>query len=426
MNFISDEQLNSLDKNSMAIIIRSLQSQLVLLDTTNKKLSAQLEASEETSKKLLAQVEALTAQIRLANQRSFGRKSEKADFLDGQMTLSDLVGNVFNEAEVNKDSSPEPLFDEITVSYKRKKHSGKRDEDLSGLPIRVISHTLSEEELAEKFPEGYYELPIETYKRLFMIPETFIADEHQIHVYKSKGSDGTIIRAPRPADVFRNSIATPSLLASIITAKYAKSIPLDRQSKIYKENGIKLESNTLSNWVINSADTYFTHLYNRMHVCLNDSKVIHVDESPCDVMRIDGTKSGKETRMWVYRNRPLRGMPPIVMFDWQPSRKPEHPREFLKYFSGTIVTDGYQVYHQIADERDDLKVAGCWVHYPRTIIIRGEVNNSLYIADFTESYSNNNTISISKNLELFFPFHKYLYAFHLRTIFHSMISAVYS
>lgn len=319
MNYISDEQLNSLDKNSMAIIIHSLQNQLVLLDTTNKKLSAQLEASEETSKKLLAQVEALTAQIRLTNQRSFGRKSEKSDFLDGQMTLFDLVGNVFNEAEVNKDDSPEPPFDEITVSY----------------------------------------------KRLFMIPETFIADEHQVHIYKSKGSDGTIIRAPRPADVFRNSIATPALLASILTAKYAKSIPLDRQSKIYKENGIRLESNTLSNWVINSADTYFTHLYNRMHVCLDDSKVIHADETSCDVMRIDGTKSGKETRMWVYRNRPLRGMPPIVMFDWQPSRKPEHPREFLKDFSGTIVTDGYQVYHQIADERDDLKVAGCWVHARR-------------------------------------------------------------
>ena len=143
------------------------------------------------------------------------------------------------------------------------------------------------------------------------------------------------------------------------------AIPLDRQSKIFKENGINLESNTLANWVINSSDTYFTHLYNRMHVCLNDSKVIHVDETPCDVMRINDTKSGKETRMWVYRNRPLRGMPPIVLFDWQPSRKPEHPREFLKNFSGTIVTDGYQVYHQISNERADLIVAGCWVHARR-------------------------------------------------------------
>ena len=40
----------------------------------------------------------------------------------------------------------------------------------------------------------------------FIIPEAFIVDEHHVHTYKSKGSDGTIIRAGRPANVFRNSI----------------------------------------------------------------------------------------------------------------------------------------------------------------------------------------------------------------------------
>lgn len=69
--------------------------------------------------------------------------------------------------------------------------------------------------------------------------------------------------------------------------------------------------------------------------------------------------------MWVYRNQPLRGTRPIVLFDWQPSRHSEHPREFLKTFSGTVVTDGYQVHHRLAKERRDLKVAGCWVHARR-------------------------------------------------------------
>ena len=69
--------------------------------------------------------------------------------------------------------------------------------------------------------------------------------------------------------------------------------------------------------------------------------------------------------MWVYRNRPLRGTHPIVLFDWQPSRHSDHPREFLKTFSGTVITDGYQVYHKLAKERRDLKVAGCWIHARR-------------------------------------------------------------
>lgn len=58
--------------------------------------------------------------------------------------------------------------------------------------------------------------------------------------------------------------------------------------------------------------------------------------------------------MWVYRNRQTEETRPIVLFDWQPSRKADHPRDFLKNFSGTVITDGYQVYHKLSRERDDL------------------------------------------------------------------------
>ena len=42
------------------------------------------------------------------------------------------------------------------------------------------------------------------------------------------------------------------------------------------------------------------------------------------------------------------------------------PRNFLKNYVGTLVTDGDQVYHKIAEERpNELKVAGCWAHCKR-------------------------------------------------------------
>ena len=104
-----------------------------------------------------------------------------------------------------------------------------------------------------------------------------------------------------------------------------------------------------------------------MHELIYDSKVIHADETPVKVMRIDNAKikNGKKTYMWVYRNRSLKGTHPIVLYDWQDSRRSDHPREFLKTFSGTVVTDGYQVYHKLEKEREDLKVAGCWIHARR-------------------------------------------------------------
>lgn len=69
--------------------------------------------------------------------------------------------------------------------------------------------------------------------------------------------------------------------------------------------------------------------------------------------------------MWVYRNRPTDESHPIVLFDGQPSRKADHPREFLKNFSGTVITDGYQFYHKLGKERGDLTIGGCWIHARR-------------------------------------------------------------
>ena len=42
-----------------------------------------------------------------------------------------------------------------------------------------------------------------------------------------------------------------------------------------------------------------------------------------------------------------------------------HPRDFLKKFKGVCITAGYQVYHTIEKEREDLKIAGCWAHARR-------------------------------------------------------------
>lgn len=136
--------------------------------------------------------------------------------------------------------------------------------------------------------------------------------EHHVHVYASLDNDGTIIKAPRSVDLLRNSIATPSIVASTMNAKYALANPLDRQSKCFKDNGVNLSTNTLANWMIRSSEDYLS-----------------------------------------------------VLYDYQKTRKLDHPREFLKDFRGIVVTDGYQVYHSLERSRQDLTVAGCWVHAKR-------------------------------------------------------------
>ena len=117
-----------------------------------------------------------------------------------------------------------------------------------------------------------------------------IVDEHRVHVYASKTNDVTILKAPRPKDLFRNSIATPTLVASIINGKYTNALPLKRQSKVFKTNDLRLSTNTMANWVNKSTDVYLPLIYNRLHEPIYDNKVIHANESPVKNMRIDHAK----------------------------------------------------------------------------------------------------------------------------------------
>lgn len=165
-------------------------------------------------------------------------------------------------------------------------------------------------------------------------------------------------KGPQAADVFRNSIATPSLLATVITGKYLNHLPLDRQSRCFEESGVKLEPNTLINWMIRASELHFSILYDEFHKCLLDYRLVHADESPFEIVR-DGRKAGTNSYMWVYRSGKCVADRPIVLYDYQPTRSTEHPEKFLKGFSGIAVTDGYQAYHTLEKRRAKLQVAGC-------------------------------------------------------------------
>ena len=84
-------------------------------------------------------------QLNISKLNQFGRSSEKIVY-DGHLEMC------FNEAEViivNKFVVESELEEVCPKSYKRKKAKGKRDEDLRELPVIIINHELSEEELKE-------------------------------------------------------------------------------------------------------------------------------------------------------------------------------------------------------------------------------------------------------------------------------------
>lgn len=305
-------------------------------------------------------LELLIEQMKISTQARFGQSSEK-------LVIPEQLCMCFNEAEVTIENKyvVEPDIEQVIPEHKRHiRPKGKREADLSGFPVRIEEHILSDEKLTELFDNNYRRLPDEIYSKLEFHPATFEVVEHHVAVYCGN-SNQTIVRADRPAEVMKNSIVTPSLLSAVINTKYVNSVPIYRLEQEFKRYEVNISRQVMSNWVIRGSERYLSLLYDRIHKELYKSHVLHADETPVKVMK-DGRDTMTNSYMWVYRTGQHGGTPPAILYEYQKTRKSDHPEEFLREFHGVVVCDGYQSYHKIASERSgEIKVAGCWTHARR-------------------------------------------------------------
>lgn len=337
----TEEQLNNFDKNTLVQLFLVQQDQLQEIDH---------------------KLQILIEQVAVLNNKKFGRSSEKLND-NRQLSFTEIDGEIvilFNEAEVLVD---EEVKEESTKTIS-KKRKGKRAEDLKNLVKILVEHTMSEEDLREVFGEDKWKrLPDEVYSRYKFTPAKVEVEEHHVAVYASQKTD-KMVKADHPGYLLRNSLVSPSLEAAIMNGKYVNGAPFARLEKEFDRYGLAITRQNMANWTIQCAERYLAVLYDYLHEQLLDYHVIQADETPVQVNR-DGRATGAKSYMWAYRTGQNYRDKPIALFDFQKTRKAEHPREFLKGFTGYCVTDGYQVYHKLENEQESLKIAGCWSHARR-------------------------------------------------------------
>ena len=347
----TEEQLNSVDKSFLIQLLLQQQEQL-------EAITKELHASNE-------KMQLLMEQVILGKQNRFGRSSEKMEDTS-QICFQEVDGTIvfFNEAEVVYDlNEKEPDGLELK-SPKQPKRKGKKESDLSGLTVRRIDHYLSEEELEIEFGvNGWKQLPDAISKKYHFVPARVEVEEHHIGVYASK-TDEHMVKADHPKALLHGSLVSPSLGAAIINGKYVNAVPLYRLEQEFQRYGLQITRQNMANWCIRLAEEYLSILYDHLHEELYFYHVIQADETPV-LVNHDGRKAGSKSWMWVYRSGHLYQDRQIVLYEYQQTRNASHPREFLKGYDGICVTDGYQVYHTLEKELEELTIAGCWVHCRR-------------------------------------------------------------
>ena len=351
------EALIQLQKETIESLRQLVDSQRLTIEQLTKN-------HEEQTAQLNQTIANLNETVEYLKKKLFASSSEKAkkDGFPGQMDL-------FNEAEAVADPSvPEPTLEEVVGGYKRqaRKTKATREEILAGLPVIEVPCTVPDEDRNCPYCNTLMEIIGKKVVReeLRIIPAKVERIQYVQEVLGcpecKKDGASVIVGAETPSPLLKHSLASPSTVAYVMYQKYVNSIPLYRQETDWKQLGVKLLRATLANWIIKCGTDYMGPVYERLHQHLLKRDIIHADETPCQVLKEEGKTAQSKSYMWLYGSG-NDGLPPIRLYDYQPSRGGYHAEKFLKGFSGYLTCDGFGGYNKLKD----VIRCGCLAHMRR-------------------------------------------------------------
>ena len=170
--------------------------------------------------------------------------------------------------------------------------------------------------------------------------------------------------ATKPAQPLPKSIASASLLAYVITAKYLCHLPLHRQEQMWAAQGIEVSRKTAGGWVGQVA-ALMRPLYLELKDYVFESKVLGHDDTGVKVLD-PALHFARTGRLWPHCGD---GEHPGVVFHYTPTRGGEEMKTFLAGYRGEYLqVDAYRAYDGLfTNPERKLREVGCWAHARRYV-----------------------------------------------------------
>ncbi|UHD16558.1 IS66 family transposase [Thiocapsa bogorovii] len=353
-----------------------MSDQLAQSERERAEQSLQLEQHSNTLQQQTRRIDQLLEYIELLRRKRFGRSADRIP--ESQLGLFDeteleaLIAEL--EAELPADTAPPATPAEDTLAPPK------------GKPVRrpLPSHLPRVERIldlpeAEKaaMGEDWVLIGYDSSEQLAVIPRQTYVIEYKRAKYVARnedvpGAEVGVKIAPRPAQIIPKSIAHSSLLASIVTAKFVDALPLYRQETIFAREGIALGRQTMAGLLI-QLQVPLQPVAAALKDLLRRGAVVHIDETPVQVLREPGREDTQDSYMWVFCGGPPGT--PVRWFEYAPSRAAEVPRRVL--FASDVdppplplylQSDGYGAYGVLAAAPGVIGHAGCWAHVRRKFV----------------------------------------------------------
>jgi len=166
-----------------------------------------------------------------------------------------------------------------------------------------------------------------------------------------------IVSADGPVNWQEKSRYAPSMVAHLITAKCADSIPLYRLEKEMHRLGIPLSRSTMTDLFHTAADV-LEPLSMRLLNIIRGAEVVHADETSLKVQAEGKCRNGF---VWNFRTT---WPAPLIAYRFAPSRSGETPRAILGGTKGALMVDGYTGYNAVTEVNGRSRAA-CHAHVRR-------------------------------------------------------------
>lgn len=290
-------------------------------------------------------------QFRLNRHQQFAASCER---FEGQ-------GLLFNEAGTLVDDEPDEPDVQQVPAHERKKPARKL---LSKDLLReVVEIDIADEDKQCDCCGGELKaFGHETSCKLDVLPAQVKVLEIRRLKYACACESG-VKTAPAPKMPIPKSIATPGLLAWIITSKYCDALPLYRQEFILKRMGAEISRATMAEWMIKMA-ALLQPIYDALHRHLIKQPYLQADETTLQVLKEKDRSPQSKSYMWLYRTGGQQGSP-VVLYDYQTGRDHACPLAFLQGFAGFLQCDGHSAYKTLSNKQPEIRLAGCMAHARR-------------------------------------------------------------
>ena len=371
-----------------------LQVKLTEFQHASTQMTVQFQQVKDENDKLRTENEELKKQNQhltrvkeLREQSLFGRSSEKTEgILEQTLTGEDIPKDPLDEqapadAETGTEGKIPPKAPKAPRTEgnsgvgeekppRKPKEKGKRDRDLSGLPVCTQFNT-DFDLYNQLHGEGNWRIAFWERRRTVEVIKQITYVKEEYSPVLSVGLEHILYRQPNPNMLLiPKTLASSSLVAQLLIDHYSMFLPWYRLEHDPDHFGFPLSRQTMSFWANKVTDDYLHPVYEYLCAQLKHFRYQQCDETTWMVI-LDGRDPGSRSYIWVHRSSELLEGPQIIVYCYEKTRGTDHLRHFFSDLEEQLflTCDAYVAYPCFASEKNGLVIiCGCFMHCRRPFV----------------------------------------------------------